>query len=126
VTASDRLIGVSILFASVISEALGQFAFKRGASRGPVSATGLTTGPLSAIKRNFRWILLGFGGFIIDGLLWSATLFYLDITVAHPLGSIVFVVVALFSKLFLKEHISPRRWIGICCILCGAAIVALN
>jgi drug/metabolite transporter (DMT)-like permease len=122
----DRLIGVLILFASVVSEALGQFAFKRGASRGPVTASGPAIGPFAAIWKNFRWIVLGFGGFIIDGLLWSATLFYLDITVAHPLGSIVFVVVALFSRCFLKEHISPRRWIGIGCILTGAAIVAFN
>jgi drug/metabolite transporter (DMT)-like permease len=125
-TPSDRLVGVVILFASVISEALGQFAFKRGASRGPVTADGPAMGPFAAIWKNFRWILLGFAGFIVDGLLWSATLFYLDITVAHPLGSIVFVVVALFSKFALREHISPRRWIGITCILAGAAIVAFN
>ena len=125
-TSSDRLIGVTILLCSVISEALGQFAFKRGADRGSVIAGGSMVGPFAAIWRNFRWIVLGFGGFILDGLLWSATLFYLDITVAHPLGSIVFVVVALFSKFFLKEHISPRRWLGIGCILTGAAVVAFN
>ena len=115
-----------ILFASVISEALGQFAFKRGASRGPVTGDGPSIGPFAAIWKNFRWILLGFAGFIVDGLLWSATLFYLDITVAHPLGSIVFVVVALFSLFFLREHLSPRRWIGIGCILIGATVVAFN
>ena len=125
-SSSDRFIGIAILFASVISEALGQFAFKRGANRGPVTATGPAMGPLAAIWQNFRWILLGLGGFIIDGLLWSATLFYLDVTVAHPLGSVVFVVVALFSRFFLREHISPRRWAGIGCILIGAAIVAVN
>jgi drug/metabolite transporter (DMT)-like permease len=123
---SDRFIGILILFASVISEALGQFAFKRGANRGPVTAAGPEMGPLAAIWKNFRWILLGLGGFIVDGLLWSATLFYLDITVAHPLGSVVFVVVALFSRFFLGEHLSRRRWAGIACILGGAAIVAAN
>ena len=55
---SDRLIGVLILFASVISEALGQFAFKRGASRGPVTGDGPSIGPFAAIWKNFRWILL--------------------------------------------------------------------
>jgi drug/metabolite transporter (DMT)-like permease len=125
-TAADRPIGIVILLASVISEALGQFAFKRGANRGPVTADGPAIGPLAAIAKNFRWIVLGFAGFVVDGLLWSATLFYLDITVAHPLGSIVFVVVALFSRFFLGEHLSPRRWLGIACILAGAAIVAVN
>ncbi len=123
---SDRFIGILILFASVISEAMGQFAFKRGANRGPVTGAGPALGPLAAIWKNFRWILLGLGGFIVDGLLWSATLFYLDITVAHPLGSVVFVVVALFSRFFLGEQLSRRRWAGIACILGGAAIVAAN
>ena len=122
-TGSDRLIGVGILLASVVSEALGQFAFKRGANRGPVTADGPALSPFAAIWKNSRWILLGFGGFMIDGLLWSATLFYLDITVAHPLGSVVFVVVALFSRFFLGEKLPPRRWIGIGCILIGAALV---
>jgi len=116
-THSDRFIGIAILLTSTVSEAVGQFAFKRASSRGPVTAAGPQLGPFGAIRANFRWIVFGWLSFVLDGFLWSA---------AHPIGSIVFVVVAILSKLFLKEQISPRRWIGIGLVLSGAAVVAFN
>ncbi len=123
-TSSDRLIGVGIILLSACCEAAGQFAFKRAATKQP--ATGSTLGVFATAWSNFRIILIGWFSFILDGLLWSAALYYLDITVAHPIGSVVFVMVAVFSKLFLRENLSPRRWIGISFILCGAVIVAMN
>jgi drug/metabolite transporter (DMT)-like permease len=125
-TPSDRLIGVAVILASTASEAVGQLAFKRAANHQPGHAGTVPLGPFAAAWANRRWIFFGWFSFILDGLLWSTALYYLDITVAHPIGSIVFVVVAIFSKLFLREHISPRRWTGIALILCGAAIVAMN
>ncbi len=124
--ASDRLIGIVILLLSTVSEAVGQLAFKRAADRGPVTASGPRLSTLGAIYANFRWIAFGLFTFVLDGLLWSAALYYLDVTVAHPIGSVVFVIVAVFSRLFLKEHVSPRRWLGIGLVLGGAAIVAFN
>jgi drug/metabolite transporter (DMT)-like permease len=121
VTSSDRVIGVAVIVLSTCAEAIGQLAFKRATNKGTESL-----GPFAAAWANFRWILFGWFSFILDGLLWSAALYYLDVTVAHPIGSIVFVVVAVFSKVFLHEHVSPRRWIGIACILAGAAIVVMN
>jgi len=125
-TSSDRLIGVVAILLSTCSEALGQLAFKRAANRQPAGATGVPLGPFASAWGNLRWIFFGWFSFILDGLLWSTALYYLDVTVAHPIGSIVFVVVAIFSKLVLHEHVSPRRWIGICFILGGAAVVAMN
>jgi drug/metabolite transporter (DMT)-like permease len=123
-TSTDRLIGITIIVASTCSEAVGQLAFKRAANRQPANSAPL--GPFAAAWANLPWVMFGLSSFVIDGLLWSAALYYLDITVAHPIGSIVFVVVAIFSKLFLREKISPRRWAGICFILIGGAIVAMN
>jgi drug/metabolite transporter (DMT)-like permease len=125
-TSSDRLIGVGIILVSAFCEAAGQFAFKRAATKQTVATTGSPLSVFATALSNFRLVLLGWFSFILDGLLWSAALYYLDITVAHPIGSIVFVVVAVLSKLFLHENLSPRRWIGISFILCGAAIVAMN
>jgi drug/metabolite transporter (DMT)-like permease len=117
-----RLIGMLFIFVSTFAESLGQFAFKEAADR-PATPAG---GPMMSVMVNWRWIVLGFAGFIIDGILWSVALYFLDITVAHPLGSIVFVVVALVSRFMLGEKISTRRWIGIACILVGSAIIAVN
>jgi drug/metabolite transporter (DMT)-like permease len=125
-TSSDRLIGVGFILISACCEAAGQFAFKRAATKQPATTTGSPLGVFATAWSNFRIILVGWFSFILDGLLWSAALYYLDITVAHPIGSIVFVIVAIFSKLFLHENLSPRRWIGITFILCGGIIVAMN
>ncbi len=117
-----RLIGVIVIVISTFAEALGQFAFKEAADRPPTAGAG----PFISALVNWRWILLGYCGFIIDGILWSIALYFLDVTVAHPLGSIVFVVVALVSRFILQEKIAPRRWLGIACILAGSVIVAMN
>jgi drug/metabolite transporter (DMT)-like permease len=129
-TGADRIIGVVFVLVSSASEAVGQLAFKRAASQRPAGQVNMSIvaplGPFTSALHNLRWVLLGWISFVIDGLLWSAALYYMDVSVAHPIGSIVFVVVAIFSKLFLHEHVSPRRWIGICFILAGAAIVVVN
>jgi drug/metabolite transporter (DMT)-like permease len=121
-TPLHRLIGVIVIIVSTFAESLGQFAFKEAADRPPTPGAG----PFISALVNWRWILLGYLGFIVDGILWSVALYFLDVTVAHPLGSIVFVVVALVSRFMLNEKIAPRRWLGIAFILTGSAIVAMN
>ncbi len=117
-----RMIGVLVILLSTAAEALGQFAFKEAADRPPAPGAG----PFRSALFNWRWIMLGYFGFIIDGLLWSVALYFLDVTVAHPIGSVVFVVVALVSRFMLNEKIDRRRWAGITCILAGSVIVAMN
>ena len=121
-TPEGRALGVGAILASTLFEAVGQLAFKRAADGHHSTATG----PFAAIVRNWRWILFGYGGFIADGVLWSVALYYLDISVAHPIGSVVFVVVALVSRVLLHEKLPPRRWAGIGLILVGSVLVALN
>lgn len=119
---SGYAIGISAILLSTIFEAAGQFAFKYAADHKPTP----TAGPVSVAWANLRWIFLGFLGFIVDGLLWSVALYHLDVSVAHPIGSVVFVVVAVLSRIFLHERVSARRWAGIAFILAGTACVAAS
>ena len=121
-TSSGRIIGVGVILASTIFEAIGQLAFKKAADNRPTASSG----PIAAVMANSRWVLLGFLSFIIEGLLWSAALYYLDVSVAHPIGSLVFVVVAIVSRIVLRERITPIRCAGIALILCGSVLVAFN
>ena len=116
---TGHLLGIGAIMASTCFEAIGQFAFKHAADHRPT----LASGPVAAAWANARWVFLGFLGFIVDGVLWSVALYHLDISVAHPIGSLVFVVVAVLSRVVLKERVSPRRWMGIGLILAGAACV---
>ncbi len=114
-----RGLGVGVIVFSTLAEAVGQLSFKR-------STEGGAGGAIARAFANWRWLMLGFVGFAIDGVLWSTALRLLDVTVAHPIGSLVFVVTALLSRLLLRERIPPRRWLGISCILTGSVLVALG
>ena len=110
-TAGDRLIGISAVLLSTGAEAVAQLSFKRGA-----------VDPTNRV----RAILQGIGAFVIDAALWSIALYYLDVTVAHPIGSLVFVEVAILSRWRLGERLPPRRWAGVILILIGSVLVAMT
>ena len=114
-----RTLGVAVIVVSTLAESAGQLSFKRATDRPAAGA-----GAIRTAFAHWPWLMLGFVGFAADGLLWSAALRLLDVTVAHPIGSLVFVVTALLSRLILRERIPPRRWAGIGLILGGSALVA--
>ena len=115
---ADRLIGVAVIVASTAAEATGQLSFKRATDR-PAGV-----GAVAAAFGNWPWLAVGLAGFATDGVLWSVALKLLDVSVAHPIGSLVFVVTAVLSRVVLRERITPRRWLGIGLILVGSATVA--
>ena len=125
-TGHDRVVGVGVILVSTVAESLGQLSFKRAADRRPLTAAGVPAGPIVAAFVNWRWLLLGYVGFVADGLLWSAALKRLDVTVAHPIGSLVFVVTLIASRLILGERVSRRRWAGVGLIVAGSALVAVG
>jgi len=58
-----------------------------------------------------------------SGRLLAIGLRTLDISTAYPLGALSFVSVTLFSLWLLHEVISPKRWLGLTLIVCGAALI---
>ena len=114
--------GVAVILVSTLAETVGQLAFKRSTARRADAGSGA----IAAAFGNWPWLALGFAGFAADGLLWSVALKLLPITVAHPIGSLVFVVTAMLSRVLLRERIPPRRWAGISLILIGSALVAVD
>ncbi len=118
---ADRALGVAVILVSTLAESVGQLSFKRSTEHRVPG-----TGAIATAFAHWPWLLLGFAGFAADGLLWSAALKLLPITVAHPIGSLVFVVTALLSRLVLRERIPPRRWAGVGLILGGSVLVAVG
>lgn len=69
------------------------------------------------------WILLGIvclTGFFASYL---TALSWHDLTFVLPATAMGYVVVALLSKYFLHEEVSPWRWAGILLITCGVGFV---
>jgi drug/metabolite transporter (DMT)-like permease len=76
-----------------------------------------------AVSRKPVWIAFGFVFFILEAVLYTDALRYLDVSIAFPIGSLSFVVVTVLSQWFLGEKVTSSRWIGIVLICAGTALV---
>ena len=72
----------------------------------------------------FFWV--GFLSLILMFIIWSAILSKIDLSVAVPIASFSYILVALVSILFLHETISLLRWLGIFMILMGVIFVSMS
>lgn len=70
------------------------------------------------------WITLGIIFFVVEAILYTGALHWLDVSTAYPVGALSFASVILFSHWLLKESVDKRRWIGLGLILLGCALVA--
>jgi drug/metabolite transporter (DMT)-like permease len=57
-------------------------------------------------------------------LLWLAVLYRMDVSRAFPVLSLGTVAVVAASRVWLGEHVSARRWVGVVVIAVGIALVA--
>ena len=110
-----------ILAVIALTTAFGDTFLDIGMKRlGPVSFSHL--GLLITALRT-PWIvggivlLLGFFASYLTALSWA------DLTFVLPATSVGYAVVALLSKFWLHEQISPARWIGIALIATGVGFV---
>jgi multidrug transporter EmrE-like cation transporter len=46
-----------------------------------------------------------------------------DVSFVWPLTSLGFVLTTLSARLFLNEHVSGLRWLGVCLIVLGAGVI---
>jgi drug/metabolite transporter (DMT)-like permease len=72
----------------------------------------------------FFW--MGMLSLIFMFIVWSTILSKIDLSVAVPIASFSYILVALVSILFLHETITLLRWIGIFLILTGVIFVSVS
>jgi drug/metabolite transporter (DMT)-like permease len=111
-----------VLIAVMLTASVGDTLLSHGMTQvGPVSVAHL--GMLLAAMRN-PWVisgilcLIGFFASYLTALSWA------DLTFVLPSTAFGYVVVALLSKFWLHETVSPYRWAGIVLIVCGVGFVA--
>jgi uncharacterized membrane protein len=59
-------------------------------------------------------------------IIWSSILSKIDLSMAVPIASFSYILVALVSILFLHETITLLRWMGIFLILTGVIFVSVS
>ena len=108
---AEAILGVALVILASIIEGVSQTFFKKSA--------------LVAARKN-RWVAGGVVLFIVQALIYTGALRFVEVSTAFPIGSVGFVVVALLSQKFLAEPVTGTRWTGVVLITLGVALLAIQ
>lgn len=113
------LIGLSVLQSLML--AVGQVALKIALARMP--AFSWTSEFWLSLLTNWAFAACGalFAG---ASILWMYILKHYPLSMAYPLASISYVIAAFMAILVFHETVPMTRWIGVCLIMAGCALVA--
>ncbi|MGB8480566.1 MAG: EamA family transporter [Acidobacteriaceae bacterium] len=110
-----------ILGAVMVGASVGDTFLSAGMKQvGPVSLHHLLS-LLVALKN--PWVLSGIVFLILFFASYLTALSWADLTFVLPATGFGYVIVALLSKFWLQEAISPARWFGIALITLGVGFV---
>ena len=110
-----------LILVSALCDTVGEILLKKGASSVAnahtwASAMGLT--PLAS-----AWTWLGIIVYVLSLVTWLYVLRTVPLSIAFPLVNVVHVFVPLGASVFLHEHVSIKRWLGICLIILGVMAI---
>lgn len=108
---TQTIAGVLLVLLCSIIEGVAQIFFKKSA--------------LVTIRKQL-WIGVGMAFFILQALIYTRALQYIEVSTAFPIGSIAFVVVAILSQRMLNEPVTRTRWIGVGLIVLGVSLLAAH
>lgn len=115
--------GIPLILLAVLLGATGQVIMKMGMKvYGEVSATSVW-GQLVPILK-VPQVFLGFVCYGLSAVLWIAVVSNVDLSLAYPMVSLAYVLVFLASWLFLGEHISAMRIVGLLVIVAGVLVIS--
>jgi drug/metabolite transporter (DMT)-like permease len=100
--------GILLVVVSALLEGIGQVFLKKSV--------------LTRV-RWFLWISFGVIALSIEALIYTEALKLLSVSVAFTIGSLNLIAITLLSQWILRERVTAERWIGVCLIFVGAALV---
>jgi multidrug transporter EmrE-like cation transporter len=127
-TGSVRLISAALLLVSVVFAIAGQLTLKSAMNEVGRIGGAEVRAPMDTIVKVAREPRLWLGLFLfgISALFWIVVLSRVPLSVAYPFVGISYILVVLFSRLILHEHVPPLRWIGVAVVAVGIAVVGLS
>jgi drug/metabolite transporter (DMT)-like permease len=114
---------VPLFAATIACDVAGQLCFKLGASRLPAHDGPDRGGFLRGLLSD-GWLLAGIVAYAAQLILWVQILAILPLSVAFPIASLTFLVVALACRVFLSERLDAGQFAGVVLVMAGVAIVA--
>jgi drug/metabolite transporter (DMT)-like permease len=119
------LFGHAYIAATLAFTVYGQLVLKwQIGSAGPMPAGGIDK--LLFLFRQFLnpWIISGFMSAFLASLAWMAAMTRFDLNYAYPFMSLAFVIVMIFSVLFLGEPVTVPRALGTLLVMSGLIVIA--
>lgn len=113
---------LGLIFVAVCFSVSGELCFKSGMNQlGVLSFANL--GPMLLRMLTNPRILAGGALFVSGALFWLAAISRVPLSWAYPMLAMGYVLVLVFSALFLKEQVSLLRWSGVLLIGVGMILV---
>jgi len=83
---------------------------------------------ISAVLRGLTdlRLVLGTALLALFFLLWIAVLSWEDLSVALPMQALNYVLVAVLSRHYLKETVTPARWLGTILVCLGVLLITVS
>ena len=114
---------VPLFAATIACDVAGQLCFKLGASRLPAHDGPDRGGFLRGLVSD-GWLLAGILAYAAQLIVWVQILAILPLSMAFPIASLTFLVVALACRVFLSERLDAGQFAGVVLVMAGVAIVA--
>jgi len=117
------LVNFVLLFISISFAIVAQILMKHGMimfGAFPVSQLLAKTIPMVFQP----YVFLGILFFGVSSIFWLAVISRIDLSMAYPLVSVAYIVVAIYSYFVFKEDVSPIRWLGIIIICLGVFLIS--
>jgi uncharacterized membrane protein len=119
-----RIKTLVMILAMVVCANAGDLMLKRGMTKiGAVelSASGLQHALIATITNGTIWVgIIFLAGFMLS---YMTVLSWADYSYVMPAGAFGYALLTLLAVVFLHEHVSPRRWIGVVLIFVGVLLV---
>lgn len=119
------MISMILLFGSIFLAVTGQLLLKKGMLK-----VGVFSFQMSDIFPYFLnvlsnlYVLFGLVSYVVSAFVWLVVLSLVPLSFAYPIVSTGYILVALFSWLFLGESIPLIRWVGIFVIYLGVFLIS--
>jgi drug/metabolite transporter (DMT)-like permease len=106
---SQAAVGVLLVVICALLEGVAQVLLKKSVLRG---------------VRWHLWISFGVVILLIQKVIYSEALLFLDVGAAYTISSLNLISITLMSRCLLREKVTRMRWFGVCLIFIGVGLVA--
>ncbi|CAN5863433.1 EamA family transporter [soil metagenome] len=116
---------VALVLFSVFLATAGQLLLKTGMARVGYIDTERLGNPFQLLGQVARtWqVVLGLTVFGLSALSWLVVMSRVPLSFAYPFVGITYVLLALFGKFVLHEHVPGLRWLGVGLVVAGIIVV---